>query len=200
MSAVRLAVYDLPAGELLLPAGAVWFVRGAEGVRVDGAALDEAGAVRDTVACAAGATGWLFEAAPASAPAPAAVPVLSRVVEPEGRSLARFDRVGAATGSATPPHRHQGPGLRRLAQGTVLAEIGDDRERIEAGEAWFESGDETVVGRNVGTFDTVFYRLLLLPETLTCGASSFLPVAEAPTAKRNATIHLIGEARLQTAA
>ncbi|EAR50241.1 hypothetical protein OG2516_12704 [Oceanicola granulosus HTCC2516] len=185
MSGVRLAVYDLPEGPLVLPeSGTAWFACG----RGHAAAGEVTGRVEGP--------GWLFEAAPADAPAPDAVAVLSEVVAPEGRRLVRFDKVEAASGSATPPHRHQGPGLRRLAAGAVIAEVGAHRERIEPGGAWFESGTETVVGRNVGDAATLFYRLLLLPEALAGGASSFLAVAEAPAAKRNATVTLLGEARL----
>lgn len=196
---MRLAVYDLKPGRTVVStsASSAYFVCHAGGqISADGSRIEIPANVNATVELGLEARGWLFEAALADAPAPDAVHVLSHIVEPDGRSLVRLDHVAAASGSKTPPHRHLGPGIRRLASGNVVATIGTACHQVTAGEAWFESGEETVVGQNTGELATAFYRLLLLPSTLTGGESSFVSTTQDPKAKRNSSVTVYAEKNL----
>ena len=94
---------------------------------------------------------WGFEATRSLA-APDPLRTLLRVTLPrdlDAPLLLRADRVHFPPGAVTPRHVHAGPGIRRLISGRLFAEIGGTHRRIDAGEAWFESGEEPVVGRNL---------------------------------------------------
>jgi hypothetical protein len=94
------------------------------------------------------------------------------VIDPRYPILMRADRVDFPPGTVTPCHGHGGPGIRRMLHGCVVGEIGDKVLRIEGGQAWFETGRDPVVARNLAP--SAFVRTILLP-TDYAGRSSFLP-------------------------
>ena len=143
---------------------------------------------------------WLFELAPESATVRqgnGVSPVLSRIITlPEGEVMMRADRVESGAGAQTPAHRHRGPGIRRLLKGLLLAEVGKELDRVGPGEAWFESGHETVIGTNISGTDNAFIRVMLLPIALAGGESSFMAAnAEEAAKPRAVKLHLFGESQ-----
>ena len=86
--------------------------------------------------------------------------------DPDAPMLLRADRVDFPRGAVTPRHGHAGPGIRRLLAGRLFAEIGETHRRIDAGEAWFESGTEPVVGRNIAPASAFFRCMVLDPDLL----------------------------------
>ena len=144
-------------------------------------------------------TVWVYEVGPNGrdfSADPAVSIVLSRRFElnlgPPWRL--RADRIESTSGSATPRHGHRGPGMRRLINGRLLAEIGDNFERIDAGHAWFETGLDPVIGTNIHTGNSAFVRVMVLPIELEGGKSSFVPTTPEDAAKpRSATNRLFGE-------
>jgi quercetin dioxygenase-like cupin family protein len=148
---------------------------------------------------------WLCEAAPAaSAPLDPSLasPVLSQIVnlpETEPR-LFRVDRIDLEPGARTPRHFHRGPGIRRLIFGRVRVEIGGKVIEVGPGGAWFEPGDEPVVGANAAPGASAFLRVSLLPVELLGGKSSFVPASDAEAAKPRAVVQrLLHEAVLAPA-
>lgn len=83
----------------------------------------------------------------------------------------RLDRVTFTPGEETPKHGHFGQGIRRLLSGRLLMTIGDRVQRREAGETWFESGEEPVTARGLVP-DTAFLRAMVLEGDMK-GRSSF---------------------------
>ena len=84
--------------------------------------------------------------------------------------------------------------MRRLVRGRILAEIGDEIDRIQQGQAWFETGRDWVVGTNVHDGNSVFVRLMILPGELKGGKSSFIPASAGEAAKpRAVSYRLFGE-------
>jgi hypothetical protein len=111
--------------------------------------------------------------------------------------LVRADRIESTPGAATPRHGHRGPGLRRLVFGTLMAEVGEAVERIEAGNAWFETGNDPVVGTNIGETNAAFVRVMVLPPELEGGKSSFVPADETEATKpRSVNNRLFAERQL----
>lgn len=198
----RLSVYDLlPAAHFKLAMGHLAFAFTQSGeAQVAARRLStgdghfvQAGDEIATTGCI-----WLFEIASGSATIrlePGLSPVLSRIVAaPDGDFMLRADRVESVHGARTPAHRHRGPGIRRLLQGLLLADVGENLDRIGPGEAWFESGNEAVVGTNISGGANAFIRVMLLPATLAGGQSSFIPMSTEEAAKpRAANIQLLGE-------
>ncbi len=137
-------------------------------------------------------TVWLCETAAAEVPflSPALASVaLSKAVTVAGAApqvLFRVDRIDLTAGAGTPRHFHRGPGVRRLLFGRVRVEIGDDVYGVGPGGAWFEPGDDPVVGENVFAGDSAFLRVSLLPVELEGGKSSFIPASDAEAAKPRA--------------
>jgi hypothetical protein len=142
---------------------------------------------------------WVYEVGPDEPPSradPSRSIVLSRQFKPDFSPpwLLRADRIESTPGSATPRHGHRGPGMRRLIKGRLLAQIGDDFERIDRGNAWFETGKDPVIGTNVHTSNSAFVRVLLLPIELQGGKSSFVPTTAEDASKPRAVIQrLFGE-------
>ncbi len=203
---MRLTVYDFDTSiaQLTLGSAGIRFIYAVDGtVRVLSANGDadlqvDEGYLFDCSARLQG-TGWLFDLTERGAPllgGEAIAPVLSHIVEPdfEGPWLFRADRVSSDSGAQTPLHGHRGPGIRRLAKGRILATIGDNLERIEAGQAWFETGNDWVIGENISKGENVFVRVMLLPSELKGGLSSFVPATvEESTRPRSVKYRIFGE-------
>jgi hypothetical protein len=142
---------------------------------------------------------WVYEIGPdepPSRPDPSRSIVLSRrfTLELPPPWLLRADRIESSPGSATPRHGHRGPGMRRLIKGRLLAQIGDDFERIDPGHAWFETGNDPVIGTNVHIGNSAFVRVMLLPIELQGGKSSFVPTTAEDASKPRAVMQrLFGE-------
>lgn len=107
--------------------------------------------------------------------------------DPDAPVLLRADRVDFPQGAVTPRHGHAGPGIRRLLAGRLLAEIGDTHRRIDAGEAWFESGEDPVVGRNIALASAFFRCIVLDPDLL--GRPTFRPASADDAAKPRAVAY-----------
>jgi quercetin dioxygenase-like cupin family protein len=99
--------------------------------------------------------------------------VLARVLERDAAAhfTLRLDRVTFTPGLETPAHGHHGQGIRRLIAGRLFMEIGALTHRLDAGRAWFESGEEPVVGRGLEP-GTSFLRCMVLDAAM-LGRSSF---------------------------
>ncbi|WP_306120136.1 MULTISPECIES: hypothetical protein [unclassified Roseitalea] len=202
---IRLAVYDLSEGETQLPndAGTVHFVYVKTGAaRFDrdghsvGLGADEGAFANGHVIVAPGSEVWLFEKAPVAAPYAPAEPVAAHpaTLGFAGPVLVRVDRIESRHGAQTPRHGHRGPGMRRLVFGTLRADVGEAVHRIRAGDAWFETGTEPVVGTNYGGANAAFVRMLALPAELEGGKSSFIAADAGEAAKpRSVDPRLFGE-------
>lgn len=118
---------------------------------------------------------WSFELAASWDEADRGRIVLAMVLDrdPAAPILLRADRIDFPAGAVTPRHGHAGPGIRRLVQGRLFAELGNERRRIEPGGAWFESGEEPVVGRNLAPASAFVRGMALEPALL--GRPTFRP-------------------------
>jgi hypothetical protein len=186
---LRLAVYDVASsGEhLAIAAGGVRFLYAPahpidlfESGATRRIAPDDGAFIRGPFALAG--AGWLFECAPAGQrvlAGPGVALVLSQRLSAgfAAPCLLRADRVASDAGAETPRHRHRGPGIRRLVNGRILATIGTATERLDTGRAWFESGRDPVVGRNISGGENVFVRVMVLPPALAGGQTSFIPTS-----------------------
>jgi len=94
-------------------------------------------------------------------------------LDPTRPMVFRCDRVDFPPGACTPRHGHKGSGIRRLIHGLLMAEVGNEWRRLGAGDAWFESGLDPVVGRNLAD-SSAFVRAMVLPERLH-GRPTFVP-------------------------
>ncbi|MFN6999888.1 hypothetical protein [Elioraea tepidiphila] len=104
--------------------------------------------------------------------------------DPGAPMLLRADRVDFPPGAVTPRHGHAGPGIRRLLAGRLFAEIGETHRRIDAGEAWFESGLEPVVGHNIAPASAFVRCMVLDPDLL--GRPTFRAASPEDAAKPRA--------------
>ena len=105
--------------------------------------------------------------------------------DPNEPVIVRADRVDFPPGAVTPKHGHKGPGIRRLIEGRLVAEIGHQVHRINAGDAWFESGLDPVVGRTMAP-TSAFIRVMVLDPAL-LGEPTFIPWTAEEAAKPRGT-------------
>jgi hypothetical protein len=122
----------------------------------------------------AGATLWRFEL---SDPRQPAVPLkgsslrstqmLSVALEsvPEGELIWRGDSVAFPPGGCAYLHRHQGPGIRCLIEGSLRIDSNGQSHTYGIGDPWFENGSAPVFAQ-AGERATRFVRVLILPRTL----------------------------------
>ena len=107
--------------------------------------------------------------------------------------LMRCDRVDFDPGGVAPPHRHQGGGIRCLLQGRLEVTVGEGAPRAVApGEAWFESGRESVLAVAARDGETSFIRVSILPAAIR-GRSSIVyvdPAASAGGRPRRYTVYV----------
>jgi quercetin dioxygenase-like cupin family protein len=193
---IRLALLEdvLGAEPVRMPARprAVFARRGP--IRVDGVAL-ETGQCRlfeTAISLSGPGEAWTFELSASGSELVIAETERERVIlarlidrDPNEPVLIRADRVGFPPGVVTPKHGHKGPGIRRLIAGRLVAEIGDQVQRIDAGEAWFESGREPVVGLTTAP-DSAFVRVMVLDPAL-LSESTFIPWTPADAAMPRGT-------------
>src|SRR5256885_2200958 len=99
----------------------------------------------------------------------------------DGDLLWRGDSVAFPTGGCAYLHRHQGPGIRCLIEGSLRVDTAGQSHTHEIGDAWFESGPEPVFAQ-AGNRPTRFMRVLILPRAL-IGKSSIEYVNEDDKAK-----------------
>jgi hypothetical protein len=183
--AVRLALTEdflAPGQELsLLPAArAIYLRRGTvEVVSANGRFIlheDSCALAVGAVTLAGDGEAWCFEVAGDWDEAADRARVVLAVLldrDPAAPVLLRADRVDFPPGAVTPRHGHAGPGIRRLLHGRLLAELGGETRRIEPGQAWFESGDDPVVGRTLAPA-SAFVRGMALDVAL-LGRPTFRP-------------------------
>lgn len=185
--ALRLSIYDVASHDrpLFFAADGTRFAYASQGAMTVSTASEVTALSPDNGMFASGAleisgTGWLFELAPVDQELlddPALDIVLSHgiALDFDGPYMLRADRVASNPGAETPLHGHRGPGIRRLLTGRIRATIGGNVERISAGQAWFETGRDWVIGRNISDGENVFVRVMVLPAELKGGISSFVP-------------------------
>lgn len=121
----------------------------------------------------AGVTLWRWDlsaGAPAAWKSPSTVlsrEKLSAPLEtlPKGELLWRGDSVAFPPGGCAYLHRHQGPGIRCLIDGTLRVDTGGQSHQYGVGEAWYESGPEPVFAQ-AGDRPTRFIRVMILPRAL----------------------------------
>lgn len=106
-------------------------------------------------------------------------------LDPTSPILFRADKVSFPPGAVTPRHGHKGAGIRRLVHGRLLAEIGSELRLIPPGGAWFETGQDPVVGRNLAPA-SAFVRALALDPSLK-GLPTFIPWTPEDAAKPRGT-------------
>ena len=103
-----------------------------------------------------------------------AVPLASL---PEGELLWRGDSVAFPPGGCAYLHRHQGPGIRCVAEGAIRVDTNGHSTSYGPGGAWFEAGPEPVFAQTADR-PTRFIRVMILPRAL-IGKSSIQYVNEA---------------------
>lgn len=202
-TAWRITVYDAEpgGGPLAIEGDGCRFIYARAGtIRIHGGdaiAEDDGRLLSGSFAATLDGLAWVYEVASADMPFPDGLSVVfSQVVRPAfGRPfLVRADRIESRPRAQTPRHGHRGPGIRRLVQGRLLAQIGEAVERVEAGQAWFETGADPVVGTNIGDTNAIFVRVMVLPRALQGGASSFTAWDDAEAAKpRSVDARMFGE-------
>ena len=170
---MRLALFEdfLTAPLRLPPAVRGLYVKQGK-VTLNGAKLAEDNAVLATGAAVLEGAGevWRFEVSEVAAltlPHERAALILAHPLprDPALPFVLRLDRVDFPPAAETPKHGHAGPGIRRLLRGRLLAEIGDEAHRIDAGGAWYETGADPVVGRVLAP-GSAFIRAMVLDAAL----------------------------------
>src|SRR5262245_4568603 len=182
--------------ELALPAAArvIFLVHG--GARIGERALADGETWHGEAAVTiiggdSGATCWRYELAARPSPAPVAAGVRSREkltasldTLPAGELLLRGDSVAFPPGGCALPHRHQGPGIRCLIEGSIRIDTAGRSTSYGPGGAWYESGPEPVFAQ-AAPRQSRFIRVMILPRAL-LGKSSLQLVDPADAAKPRA--------------
>lgn len=91
--------------------------------------------------------------------------VITTLAMPQGtRWLFRLDRIISAAGRIADRHQHPGPGIRCLLEGAfnVQQDIESARD-LCPGDAWWETGSDTVIAWGSRQMPTKFLRGMVLP-------------------------------------
>lgn len=91
--------------------------------------------------------------------------VITHLALTEGsRWLFRLDQITSAAGRIADRHQHPGPGIRCLVEGTFNAEqAGHSARNLYPGDAWWETGPDTVVAWGSMQMPAKFLRGMILP-------------------------------------
>lgn len=96
---------------------------------------------------------------------------------PAGDLLWRGDSVAFPPGGCAYLHRHQGPGIRVVADGAIRVDTSGHSTSYGPGGAWFEAGPDPVFAQAAADRATRFIRVMILPHAL-LGKSSISYVNE----------------------
>ena len=78
--------------------------------------------------------------------------------------LLRLDRITSAAGRIADRHQHPGPGIRCLLEGTFnVAQDAESHRDLAPGDAWWETGSDTVIAWGSRQMPTKFLRGMVLP-------------------------------------
>ena len=78
--------------------------------------------------------------------------------------LLRLDQINAPAGRVADRHQHPGPGIRCLLEGTFNVQQDAESVRdVAPGEAWWETGADTVIAWGSRQMATRFMRGMVLP-------------------------------------
>lgn len=86
-------------------------------------------------------------------------------------ALIRLDSVAFPANGTAMLHTHQGPGIRRLSEGTIRIDTEGNSSSYGTGGAWFEAGPDEVFAQASETLASRFIRTMVLPDNL-IGTSS----------------------------
>jgi hypothetical protein len=79
------------------------------------------------------------------------------------RWLFRLDQITSAAGRIADRHQHPGPGIRCLLEGTFNVESVESGRDYVPGDAWYETGPDTVVAWGARSMPAKFLRGMILP-------------------------------------
>jgi hypothetical protein len=79
------------------------------------------------------------------------------------RWLFRLDQITSAAGRIADRHQHPGPGIRCLLEGTFNVESAENERNLVPGDAWYETGPDTVVAWGSTQMPAKFLRGMILP-------------------------------------
>jgi hypothetical protein len=91
--------------------------------------------------------------------------VITSLAMPEGsRWLFRLDQIISAAGRVADRHQHPGPGIRCLLEGTFNVQQNIESARdLAPGDAWWETGSDTVIAWASPQMSARFLRGMVLP-------------------------------------
>ena len=91
--------------------------------------------------------------------------VIASLAMPEGtRWLFRLDQIVSAPGRVADRHQHPGPGIRCLLEGTFNVQQDAESHRdLAPGDAWWETGSDTVIAWGSPQMPARFLRGMVLP-------------------------------------
>ena len=79
------------------------------------------------------------------------------------RWLFRLDQITSAAGRIADRHQHPGPGIRCLLEGTFNVQSVESERDLMPGDAWYETGPDTVVAWGSTQMAAKFLRGMILP-------------------------------------
>ena len=79
------------------------------------------------------------------------------------RWLFRLDQITSTAGRIADRHQHPGPGIRCLLEGTFNVESAESERNLAPGDAWYETGPDTVVAWGSTQMPAKFLRGMILP-------------------------------------
>jgi len=77
--------------------------------------------------------------------------------------LFRLDQITSAAGRIADRHQHPGPGIRCLLEGTFNVQSAESERDLMPGDAWYETGPDTVVAWGSKQMAAKFLRGMILP-------------------------------------
>jgi hypothetical protein len=77
--------------------------------------------------------------------------------------LFRLDQITSSAGRVAGRHQHPGPGIRCLVEGTFNVDSVECHRDLMPGDAWWETGPDTVVAWSSRQMGAKFLRGMVLP-------------------------------------
>ncbi len=99
--------------------------------------------------------------------------------------LFRLDQITAPPGRVTDPHKHPGPGIRCMVEGTFnVNQDAESARAVNPGDPWWECGEQPVIAWGSKTMHARFLRGMVLPRELAGQTDTIRNKAGQPNKKR----------------